>query len=75
MTKRGSSRRSVVTQLLLGAALLGCASLFPATAVRAARRKGKGGKAPSAAPSDDGKTLKPGQFTWHPERAPRDGYR
>ena len=70
MTKRGSSRRSVVTQLLLGAAFLGCASLFPATAVRAARRKGKGGKAPSAAPSDDGKTLKPGQFTWHPERAP-----
>jgi hypothetical protein len=68
MAKRRSSRRKVVAQLLLGAALLGCGNLIPITIARAARKKRKGG-AP-ATPAEEGKNLKPGQFTWHPERAP-----
>lgn len=68
MAKRNSSRRKVVAQLLLGAALLGCGNLIPITIARAARKKRKGG-AP-ATPAEEGKNLKPGQFTWHPERAP-----
>ncbi|MGD9503105.1 MAG: L,D-transpeptidase [Methyloceanibacter sp.] len=72
MAKERASRRTVVAQLLLGTALLGCFNLLPAATARAARRKGKGGKSasPAAAPSEEGKNLKPGQFTWHPERAP-----
>jgi hypothetical protein len=70
MAKRGSSRRTIVTQLLLGAAFLACGNLLPVAAARAARRKGKGGPRPAATPSEEGKNLKPGQFTWHPERAP-----
>ena len=51
MAKRGSSRRTVVTQLLLGAAFLACGNLLPVAAARAARRKGKGGPRPAATPS------------------------
>jgi hypothetical protein len=59
--------------LLLGAALLGGSNLLAVATAGAARRKakgkGKGAKAP-ATPAEEGKNLKPGQFTWHPERAP-----
>lgn len=68
MAKRGSSRRIVVTQLLLGAALLGGSNYLSLATALAARKKAKGG-AP-ATPAEEGKNLKPGQFTWHPERAP-----
>lgn len=71
MTKRGASRRTVVGQLLLGAALLGGSNFLAVATAGAARRKGKGkGSQGPATPAEEGKNLKPGQFTWHPERAP-----
>jgi hypothetical protein len=74
MAKRGLSRRTFVAQLLLGAAFIAFGNLLPAGPARAARRKskgkGKGGQSSSATPSEEGKNLKPGQFTWHPERSP-----
>ena len=70
MPKRGLSRRTVVTQLLLGAALLAFGNLLPAGPARAARRKSKGGRSAAPATTAEGKNLKPGQFTWHPERSP-----
>ncbi|HKQ55545.1 MAG TPA: L,D-transpeptidase [Methyloceanibacter sp.] len=70
MAKRGLSRRAVVMQLLLGAAFLAFGNLLPAGAARAARRKGKAGRSAAPVPSEDGKNLKHGQFTWHPERSP-----
>jgi hypothetical protein len=70
MAERGLSRRTVMTQLLLGAAFLAFGNLLPAGVARAARRKGKGGRSAAPTPAAEGKNLKPGQFTWHPERSP-----
>src|SRR4029453_5811963 len=70
MAKRGPSRRAVVTQLLLGAALLAFANLLPAGAARAARRKSKGGRSAAPTHSVESKKLQPGQFTLPPDRSP-----
>jgi hypothetical protein len=43
---------------------------MPIAAARAARRKANGKGSAPATPAEEGKNLKPGQFTWHPERAP-----
>ncbi len=67
------SRRSVVTLLALGAGFLVAPRYLAGEAfAKARRRKGSGGGTSAAkAPSEDGKNLKPGQFVWHPERAPK----
>lgn len=71
MPRRGSSRRTVVTQLLVGAAVLGGGNLLFLATAGAARRKAKGSRSSGpATPAEEGKNLKPGGFTWHPERAP-----
>jgi hypothetical protein len=67
------SRRTVVISLVLGAGFLVAPRylLSEAFAKTQRRRSGSGGKATAKAPSPEGKTLKPGQFVWHPERAPK----
>jgi hypothetical protein len=71
MLKRGLSRRTLVAQLLLGAAVLGGGNLLFLATAGAARRKAKGSRSSGpATPAEEGKNLKPGGFTWHPERAP-----
>jgi hypothetical protein len=67
------SRRSVVTFLALGAGCLVAPRclVWPAFAKARRRRSSSGGAPAARSPSEEGKTLKPGQFVWHPERAPK----
>ena len=72
MPKRGLSRRRVIMLLLLGAGYLAVGgSLVSAAMARPAKWKGAHSSSAAKSVAEEGKTLKAGQFTWHPERSPK----
>ncbi len=69
-----TSRRSVVTLLVLGAGFFVAPRILVGEAIAKTRKRGGSGRSSvsaAKAPSEDGKNLKAGQFVWHPQRSPK----